>query len=255
MTTYLYCVLAPPNPEVLPRGLSGIGGTPVRALVANGSRPIEAWVATVEDATLRVTGQALASQALVHNEIVEAAMATGRTPVPARYGTHFDDDATCIADVIRRTAQLTPILDRVAGFVEMSVLIVPNEEPSETVSRLSRPQRHESDAGRRYLESIRERARLADQRRRAADAVADNITEALNTIVRDESRSFNTIGVMALAHLVQRGRVDAYRETISRLEPIPAFRLIVAEPRAPYSFVAQEVASPGHDSSSPNRND
>ena len=58
MATYLYCVLAPPNPEAIPNGLTGISGSPVRVLVPAATTHMEVWVATIDDAALRVSGEA-----------------------------------------------------------------------------------------------------------------------------------------------------------------------------------------------------
>ena len=255
MATYLYCLLAPARPEALPKGLTGIAGSPVRALVSEGKERTEAWEATVEDAALGVSAHALLSQALLHNDVANAALGSGRTPAPARYGSRFDDDAACVADLARRSTVLRAILDRVAGAVEMSVLIVPADSVSETIAPAARPERHEIDAGRRYLEVVRDRARQAQGRRQAAESEAARIATALNGIVRGESRGFGAIGVMSLAHLVPRERVDTYRQRLAEFQPATGFRLVVGEPHAPYSFAVEESGLDGHDSSSPNSNE
>src|SRR3982751_5902236 len=110
MSTYLYCVLTP-KADGLPSGLAGIAGAPVRSLLLDGRDPLEAWVATVHDSEIHARGDALVAQALLHNEIVNAALATGRTPAPARYGSRFADDATCLADLARRRDELLSVLE------------------------------------------------------------------------------------------------------------------------------------------------
>jgi len=254
MATYLYCVLTPPIPEALPAVLMGIAGSPVRALVPPGGR-LEAWVSTIDDAALHVSGQALATQALVHNEVVEAALRTGRTPLPARYGSRFDDDAACAADLRRRAAALGDILDRLTGGVEMTVLIVPCDAVLEPTTAVPRPRPHEAAAGRRYLESVRERAVRVENRRRAAELEARRITSVLGAIVRDESERLSAAGVMSVAHLISREDVETYRRTIAKLRPTDGYRLVVAEPRAPYSFASGNGELGGHDSSSRNSNE
>jgi hypothetical protein len=252
MATYLYCVLAPPRPEAFPSGLTGIFGSPVRTLLAGDARRLEAWVATIDDEALRVAGEALVSQALLHNEVVDAAVRTGRTPAPARFGSRFADDAACAADLAGRCAVLGAILDRVAGSVEMSGLIVPARGVRESVGAIQRPQRHEVAAGRRYLESVRQRAARFDHLRRIADAEAERITSTLGGVVRAESRNFGAAGVMSIAHLVLREDVDTYRRMVSGFEPPRGYRFIVAEPRAPYSFTSEKSELGRHDSSNPN---
>lgn len=247
MPTYLYCVLAPASAEGVPAGLRGIAGGPVRALAAPG---LAAWVATIDEDALRVSGRALAAQALLHNEIVDAALATGSTPAPARYGSRFSDDAACIADLTRRAEELRAILDHVAGTVEIPTLLVPHELRNTSIER---PSSSDSTAGRRYLEAIR--ARLADegQRRAMAEREASRLRAIVGDLVRDEARSFTATGVMSIAHLVSRGSVGRYLEAIATFVPGENLRVVRGEPRAPYSFASPRSGSRnGHDSGSPN---
>ena len=252
MPTYLYCVLAPAGAEGVPAGLTGIAGSPVRALTAPGFASLEAWIATVHEEALRVSGRALAAQALLHNEIVEAALATGRTPAPARYGSRFPDDAACIADLTRRAGELRAIIDRVAGAVEVPTLLVPHELRTKSIET---PSSNDAAAGRRYLESIRVRVADEHRRRSTAEREASRLRASLGDLVRDEARSFTATGVMSIAHLVSREAVDRYRQAMATFIPDENFRVVRGQPRAPYSFASPPSSSPsgGHDSGSPSR--
>lgn len=252
MATYLYCVLAPPEIDRLPGGLTGIGGAPIRALVSEGARSIEAWVATLDDAVLRVTGRALTVQALLHNEIVTAALTTGRTPAPARYGSRYPDDAACIADLGRRASALITLLDQVAGMVEISVLLVPIQPPLPRASDV-RPASDAPEAGRRYLEALRARTRAEERHRAAAAAAADRVRDALARLVADEVQQLTPTGVLSMAHLVRREQVAEYRRALQAVMPGDDFRLVVGEARAPYSFASRKGTLAGHDSGSPIR--
>ena len=253
MPTYLYCVLAPASADSVPAGLTGIAGAPIRALTAPALAPLEAWVATIGEDALRVSGSALAAQALRHNEIVNAALATGRTPAPARYGSRFPDDAACVADLTHRTGELRAILDRVAGMVEIPTLLVPRELASPP---LQKPSSALPAAGRRYLESIRARALDEGRRRSAADREAARIRAHVGDLVRDEARTLNGAGVMSIAHLVPAAAVDRHREAMAAFVPEENFRVVIGEPRAPYSFSSRPRSDrSGHDSSSPNRSE
>jgi len=231
-------VLAPPKAEQLPLGLTGIADAPVRALTSGDGGAMEAWVATIDNSTLRARGRALARQALVHNEVVNAALGTGRTPAPARYGSHFADDAACIADLARRSNELMTILARIAGAVEMPVLIVPLHAAVPPMS--STPDSNEPAAGRRYLEALRSRARDEEERRTVAMAEAERISGVVRGFVRDEVRSVASSGRVTVAHLVPLASVEVYRKTLSGLSPGDVFRFIVGEPRAPYSFTSPQ---------------
>jgi hypothetical protein len=248
MPTYLYCVLTPAKTDRLPPGLTGIGGSPIRSLVLENDEAIEAWVATVNDAVLLARGEALASQALLHNEVVNAALATGRTPAPARYGSRFADDAVCLADLGRRRRELVSVLEQVAGAVEMGVLLVPTTR--ERVPQ-SQPKSKEPAAGRRYLESLRSRAQDDERRRAAADTEASRIRALVNDLVRDERRSTTPSVALSISHLVPRERLDEYKESLQAFEPVGPFRIVMADPRAPYSFAEPKSSGAGHDSGSP----
>ena len=247
MATHLYCVLAPAKSEALPAGLTGIGGAPVRSLLVGTSDGMEAWVSTVDEASLRATGAALATQALTHNEVVNAALRTGRTPAPARYGSNFSDDAACITDLHRRSALLARMLERIADCVEMAVLIVPASGAT-TIETAARPASSEPAAGRRYLESVRRRAHAEQERLASADAEAERLDSAVGRYVRGEVRSMAETGVMSVAHLVRTADVTPYRDALSGFVPGRAFRIVMGEVRAPYSFTDSRLDRTGHDS-------
>jgi|GEM_PF-1331830 hypothetical protein len=252
MPTYLFCVLAPAGAEAVPAGLTGIGGTPIRALTAPAPASLEAWVSTITEDALRVSGRDLTAQALLHNEVVNAALALGRTPAPARYGSRFPDDAACVADLTQRAGELRAILDHVAGAVEIPTLLVPRELAAPANER---PKPGDPAAGRRYLESLRTRALDADRRRSAAEREASRLRASVGDLVRDEARSFTAAGVMSIAHLVPMAAMGRYRDAVATFVPAEDFRVVAGEPRAPYSFSSPLRSDrSGHDSGSPSHN-
>ena len=244
--TYLYCVLTPAD---RPPSLNGLGGAPVRALrLADDT--LEAWVATVERTTLRVSGRELAALALAHNEVVSAALGSGRTPLPARFGSLFSDDASCVRTLDARAPQLRAALTRVAGTIEMSVVLAsPNLRVGERSALL--PARNESSAGRRYLELVRERTRHAEQAQAATEAVVDQLRLAVHAVVLEEARGRATQGITSIAHLLRREDESRYRDAVQCLETPNDVRVVVAGPRAPYSFAGPVALLTGHDSGSP----
>ena len=239
MVTYLYCVLAPPKTDAFPSGLTGLAGTPVRAVVVHEREGVEAWIATIEESTLHASGSALAKLAVAHNEVVDAALATGRTPLPARFGTRFADDDALLTTLQERQAQLIDRLHRVAGAVEMSVLVVPTDRAQ--MHSTTQPRRDEPAAGRRYLEAVRERTRSEGQRHVEANRVAERVSQAVSVVTIGEIRSTSAT-VLSIAHLVRQNDLERYRIELSQLDVGEKFRIIVAGPRAPYSFAGDQSA-------------
>jgi hypothetical protein len=199
----------------------------------------------------------LAQQLIVHNEIVDAALAAGSTPLPARFGTFFTDDAACIADLTRRASALRRILERVEGCVELTALVVPST--SRLLRELEpvgpRPELHEQHAGRRYMESLRAHSNQDAAIRTRAMLLIERLSSGVRSVVRQETRGRSVNGVYSVSHLVPRASQDAYREAVSAVAPGPDFRIVVSDPRAPYSFARDQEDSPGHDSGSLSSND
>ena len=244
MVTYLYCLLAPPQADAIPEGLLGLGGTPVRRIVAerSGAEALEAWVATVDERMFRVVppGSQVTTLVLAHNEVIGAALATGRTPIPARFGQRFADDPPCLADIERRSDALCRALAKVAGCVEMGIVLAPSTSRVlrnlEPIPIPARPRPEEPRAGRRYLEGQRSRALTNEARRLAGDTELRRLTAAVTHLVRDESKGIATTGVASVSHLIRRDDAQAYRAALDAVVPASGFRMLITGPRAPYSF-------------------
>jgi gas vesicle protein GvpL/GvpF len=116
------------------------------------------------------------------------------------------------------------------------------------------PDRNAPEAGRRYLELVREWELRMEATRTAVDSVVRDIAVALQDIVRSQKRTRQSGGSVSLAHLLPRDAVTRYREALRGVAVPKNVRLIVAAPRAPYSFVETHVLAVGHDSGSPNLN-
>lgn len=256
MATYLYLLLSPARSEAPPHDLAGVLDAPVRAFTATlGESVVEAWVSSIEDLpSPEADRAAIASLAMRHNAVVDAALATGRTPLPARFGQRFTDDDACIADIERRAASLLPALERVAGCVEMGVLLIERhatgadiEQRKPAVATVKEP-----GAGRRYLEARREHLSREAQRRGDMQPTLAALHEATVSLVRGESVSFSTPGVWSVLHLVPRELVVVYREAIARVAGTLPLRVVHIGPRAPYGFTdpVRPVGREGHDSGS-----
>ena len=245
MATHLYCLLTPPRPDAPPTGVLGVGQLSVRAIM---SGEIEAWVSDAPPVPSPVVPREfLVARALEHNAVLDAAFATGRTPLPARFGSHIDDTAV-LRGIQRQAPHLRGLLARIEGAVEMSVIIAPSmgrtlrtlESPSpQTIDATSR------GAGLRYLEKVRTRIARDDRTRESLDSLAQRVSDVAGPLVRAEQRQPPARGgVLSIAHLVDRARVEAYRAALEAVESGPEWQLVVAGPRAPYSFATMELEEP-----------
>jgi hypothetical protein len=250
VTTYLYGFLSASTDLSVPQGLLGIGDTPVRAIAVGPD--IEAWVGTADPAPLKQLPAVTAQNALAHHAVLDAALTTGRTPLPARFGQRFPSDAACLSKVVARASVIRAALTRVDGLVEMSILLAPS---TRRVLRELQPitphsiRSNESQAGRRYLDALRANARKGERRDAFASAVVEQLSTALAPYVRAERRQArgqaSGIVVASLAHLVSRGDAEEYRLAAHQVESPSGFQLVVAGPRPPYSFCDQGDDAPG----------
>jgi hypothetical protein len=239
MPTYLYCVVpAADVSEAAPVTPPGIGGGAVRVLSVG---PLEAWVSTIAEGAPRGTVQA----AREHDAVVSAALATGRTPLPARFGQVWPSDAACIASVRQRAGELEPLARRMAGLVEMTVCtLLPGMPPA--MRPLSAP--HDGTApGSAYLRELRARVDRERHLRAALESLRAQVSRAIGPLSRGEVaeiRGSDQALALSVSFLVERGREPHFRRAVDEVAREAAARLVVAGPRAPYSF-APAARQPG----------
>jgi hypothetical protein len=239
MPTYLYCLLLRETAaDSVEAPATGIAGAPVRILPAG---PIEAWVSGLDAGPPSPSVEAVRE----HDRVVSAALATGRTPLPARFGQVWPSDDACVTALTRRTGELEPLLRGVAGLVEMSVhTLLPGMPPA-----AQRPPADRSAPGTAYLHGLRARADRERHLRAALEALRKRVAQALGPLARDESaeiRGSDEALALSVSYLVDRGSEGRFREAVSEVERDSAARLVVAGPRAPYSFAPRAGAEPGH---------
>jgi hypothetical protein len=241
MSTHLYCILPPTSLAALPSGLTGIDGAAVRALDVD---DLVAWVSDVEPRPSMLSG------VREHDNVVEAALATGATPVPARFGQQFADDDACVAGIARQAKPVASLLAAVQGFVEMTLILAPSTKRmvSELVPLLPDMVEDEPGVGRRYLETLRARETATGAVRQALDALGKRLSEAVDGLVRSVSVQENLAKMpfRAISHLVERELVDRYRDAARAVHPTSDYRFLIVGPRAPYSFSAISSTGGAH---------
>ena len=193
--TYLYCLTAHAAPDPPPSTV-GLDGGPVRRLG-------DAWVSDVDDRSVRATVERIRA----HDHVVSVALGTGSTPLPARFGQTFESDEECLAVLSAKKEKMSAGLARVAGMVEMTIVMRMDLDTS---------------SGTAYLQSLA-------RREHAARDIKTRLGDAVRASTQREKES-----VVTLSHLVDREAVTIYRERLKDLD------VRVLGPGAPYSFAPPE---------------
>lgn len=232
MPTYLYCLL-PPGSDAPPAALRGLADAPVRALPAG---PLLAWVSTLE----RIPAPTVTT-AREHDRVAASALASGVTPLPARFGQRYEDDARCIADVAARAPALVAALARVAGMVEMTATAMLGAAGEAALAGEDFTPPAGTGAGRAYMQRLRAGARLERNLRVRAGSVAEGVRSAVSDLVCAEVMTVRQAPrpLVSLAHLIHRGDASAYRTRLATLVVKGSAGLLaLGGPDAPYSFAA-----------------
>jgi Gas vesicle synthesis protein GvpL/GvpF len=119
MATYLYCVRS--DAARSPAGLTGVDGAAIHVIQAAG---IAAWVSDVGEVPVAPTVDRLKQ----HDSVCAAALDTGETPLPIRFGQTFVDDAAAATAIVSRQATLRERLTRVSGCVELRIVVTRGRE-------------------------------------------------------------------------------------------------------------------------------
>lgn len=226
MGTYLYCVLPADAPDP---AVAGIDGAPLRALRAH---DMTVWVSDVAKAP-----QPDLDRIRAHDAVVRAAMATGHTPVPIRFGQVAGGDDDVRAHLASRDYR--PDLARVSGCVEFGIRVVdPEVREAETQEPAGEapPQEH---SGTAYMRKLAARVHSLERTRARALEAGRALDQALEGLVRDRriAPSDRPPGAL-VAHLVQATAADAYAARARELSHgHPPLRIVVTGPWPPYSFV------------------
>jgi gas vesicle protein GvpL/GvpF len=235
MPTYLYCLRS--DADEPPDGLTGVDGGEVRAIDAAG---IVAWVSDVSD-----TVSATIDRMKAHDAVCAAALAAGETPLPVRFGQTFRDDSTAVSELESRNAPLRARLARIAGCVELRIIVTAGRDPVSDTSVARRSQQpplraeaphDEGGPGTAFLK------RLARQGR--ADLAREVVCEDVRRAIRSTAKSLiigqhpceSSRGVSFFPVLIRRADVDAFRSALAEMLTLKAIGLSVLGPFAPYSF-------------------
>jgi hypothetical protein len=236
MATYLYCIRS--DASAPPAGLLGIDGAQVRSVDA---ASLGAWVSDVGDATLTATVERVRA----HDTVCAAALDAGETPLPIRFGQSFSDDASAIDAIATRATSLGSRLARVAGCVELRIVISRGRDadagPSDEggMSVLATPD-SASDTplgpGTAFLQRLARGGRAELAREVGCEEVRDAIREAARSFIVDHQRCESARGLAYFPVLVRRNALTDFRAAVADVLESKAITLSVLGPFAPYSF-------------------
>ena len=236
MPTYLYCIL--PANAAEPGIRRGIGSEPVRSL------RVESVIAWVTDLNGPLTASVDSTElATLHDHVVGEAVSRGITPIPARAGQSFPDDARIVERLSRCAAALAQELQRLHGLVEMSIVASLTGDPDPILIETGGGRR--ARTGRAYLQarSAHEHA-MHDLQTRAA-GTAHALTQSLGTQFIRKTSSPRLDGRrrprVAVSHLIPRDSIDAYRRAVARANIDGLGNPVVSGPSAPYSFTGLDI--------------
>ncbi|MFN2597778.1 MAG: GvpL/GvpF family gas vesicle protein [Pyrinomonadaceae bacterium] len=229
MNVYAYC-LSDEIADGSTEALAGIGGEAARLVWRD---LIAAVVSDFEGDAVAVTRE----NVLAHERVVGGVLARA-TPLPFRFGTVVGEE-NLAGYVASHAGELRAQLERVRGCVEMSVKVILKEgggEPSPDEPRSPPDGRASSDpqsppadrqpparapaagAGTAFLLAKRREAAGDEVRAARAHEIAQWLGGAVAGAVRDSRIEVNPRGalVVSAAHLVERARLEEYRELLRR---------------------------------------
>ncbi|MEV0774117.1 GvpL/GvpF family gas vesicle protein [Streptomyces sp. NPDC050428] len=259
--TYVFAVCRSDHPRLLPSAYGHLGGGPLRLLTAGSLCAVVQDVPAAEfsETALRQRlGDAseLERCARAHHDVVTAAAAGGPT-VPMPLATLYLGDERARAAVGENRGRFLLTLDRIEGRAEWAVKV--HLTQTGATARSAAPGTRETAApdrgpgprpvtGRAYLDRLRSRQHLREQRRESAMAAAEQVDNAMRTLAvgtvarrphGPEVTGKDRTQIMNTAYLVAEDRSEELTATIGRLRASPEFNSIeidVSGPWAPYSF-------------------
>lgn len=230
MALYAYCLSDESAADAL-EGCAGVGGSPPRVVRC---RDLWATVGEFERERVGVTRENVSAHSAVLSRVLART-----TPLPFRFGTLASGERL-EQFVAGHGEKLSEALSRVRGCVEMSVKVMWGAGGAGREDEARVPSAEAPGSGAAYLAAKR-RALLGDEdSRRRAEGVAAWLAGAMGDAVRESSVTLRPSEALVLsaAHLVERARLEDYRERLrrARVAPPEGLRLLTSGAWPPYSF-------------------
>jgi hypothetical protein len=229
MNLYAYCLAdeAEPTPA-----LDHIVGVAQESPGLIGYKGIAAVVSSITGASISVTRDSV----LLHEKVIGRVLAR-TTPLPFRFGMVVSEQR--LAEYVESNrAALISGLDRVRGSVEMSVKVMLAASADEP-AREEREERESLGVGAKFLARKRVELGLSAMISEREREITEWLGEQVKDLIRETSvRNLPTAThIVAVSHLVDRSRLDEYRERLKSLRERKAdLRFLTSGPWPPYSF-------------------
>ena len=229
MATYLYCVRS--DRGDVPPGLRGIDGAWVRAIDAE---DLVAWVSDAAETSVEVAVERVRA----HDAVCAAALTQGETPLPIRFGQSFTDDAAAVSAIDARRESLRTRLDRVAGCVELRVVVTRGREASGSQALDAENPGDEiaEGPGTAFLRRLARAGRADTAREVGCEEARHAVRDAARALIVDQQPCESARGMSYFPVLVRRDAVDEFRAAATSTFSSQAIDLSVLGPFAPYSF-------------------
>jgi hypothetical protein len=226
--TYLYCVRA--DAAEPPHGVIGIDGSPVRAVDASA---LVVWVSDVADGAVDATVDRLKA----HDGVCAAALAVGETPLPIRFGQSFPDDAALVRGVTQRETTLRERLERVAGCVELRVVVTRGRDADvHEATHIDESETEPEGPGTSFLRRLARVGRADLAREVACEEARHAVRTAASAFIVEQQRCEATRGLAFFPVLVRRSDVSVFRDMAETILSSQQIDLSILGPFAPYSF-------------------
>lgn len=231
MATYLYCIHA--DGVGVPASLVGIDGAAVRAVDVSS---FEAWVSDVREIPVRASVERLRA----HDAVCAAALESKETPLPIRFGQAFAGDEQAKAAILAKASQLSDRLRRVAGCVELRVVVRPLADVAGSAvgADVATDEGASADEGpgTAFLRRLAKAGRAEIAGEAACEEARHVLRAAAKALIVDLQPCDAARGVSYFAMLVRRDDVDSVREIAQNALSAHSSHLLVMGPFAPYSF-------------------
>jgi hypothetical protein len=228
VATYLYCIRT--DAAEPPHRVIGIDGSPVRAVDASA---LVAWVSDVVDGAVEITVDRLKA----HDGVCAAALAVGETPLPIRFGQSFADDAALVRGVTERETALRERLERVAGCVELRVVVTRGRDADvNEATRIDESEAQQEGPGTSFLRRLARVGRADLAREVACEEARHAVRTAASAFIVEHKRCEATRGLAFFPVLVRRSDVSVFRDMAETILSSQQIDLSILGPFAPYSF-------------------